>query len=129
MTARCWSTSSRSASAARTPRSSRASTASRRPARTACENCAAGQWDMCRNGRYTEHGIKGIHGFMRERYRAAPDRLVRVDADLGLTGVLLEPASIVAKAWAEVDRFTARAAHQPRTALVTGAGPVSLLGA
>jgi threonine dehydrogenase-like Zn-dependent dehydrogenase len=94
-----------------------------------CENCAAGQWDMCRNGRYTEHGIKGVHGFMRERYRADPDRLVRVDPDLGLDGVLLEPASIVAKAWAEIDRYTARAAYRPRTALVTGAGPVGLLAA
>ena len=101
----------------------------RHPDPVPCENCAAGQWDMCRNGRYTEHGIKGRHGFMRERYRAEEDRLVRVDAGLGLAGVLLEPASIVAKAWAEVDRFTERAAHRPRTALVTGAGPVGLLGA
>jgi threonine dehydrogenase-like Zn-dependent dehydrogenase len=101
----------------------------RHPDPVPCENCAAGQWDMCRNGRYTEHGIKGVHGFMRERYRADPDRLVRVDAGLGHAGGLLEPASIVAKAWAEVDRFTARAAHRPRTALVTGAGPVGLLGA
>jgi glucose 1-dehydrogenase len=101
----------------------------RHPDPVPCENCAAGQWDMCRNGRYTEHGIKGRHGFMRERYRADPDRLVRVDPGLGLDGVLLEPASIVAKAWAEVDRFSERAAHRPRTALVTGAGPVGLLGA
>jgi threonine dehydrogenase-like Zn-dependent dehydrogenase len=101
----------------------------RHPDPVPCENCAAGQWDMCRNGRYTEHGIKGVHGFMRERYRADPDRLVRVEAGLGLDGVLLEPASIVAKAWAEVDRFTERTVHRPRTALVTGAGPVGLLGA
>jgi glucose 1-dehydrogenase len=94
-----------------------------------CPNCAAGQWDMCSNGRYTEHGIKGVDGFMRERYRAAPDRLVRVDAGLGLAGVLLEPTSIVAKAWAEIERFEAREVERPRVALVTGAGPVGLLAA
>jgi glucose 1-dehydrogenase len=101
----------------------------RRPDPVPCPTCAAGQWDMCRNGRYTEHGIKGVDGFMRERYRAEPDRLVPVDASLGLAAVLLEPASIVAKAWALIDQFEQRSAYQPRTALVTGAGPVGLLAA
>src|SRR4051812_35910513 len=94
-----------------------------------CANCAAGQWDMCSNGRYTEHGIKGLDGFMRERYAAAADRLVRVDSRLGLAGVLLEPTSIVAKAWAEIDRFADRDAEEQKVALVTGAGPVGLLAA
>ena len=94
-----------------------------------CANCAAGQWDMCSNGRYTEHGIKGLDGFMRERYRAAPDRLVKADSALGLAAVLLEPTSIVAKAWAEIDRFSSRDVEKHRTALVTGAGPVGLLAA
>ena len=94
-----------------------------------CTNCAAGQWDFCSNGLYTEHGIKGLDGFMRERYRAAPDRLVKADSALGLAAVLLEPTSIVAKAWAEIDRFAARDAEKRRVALVTGAGPVGLLAA
>src|SRR3954451_13135662 len=94
-----------------------------------CPNCAAGQWDMCSNGRYTEHGIKGLDGFMRERYRAAPDRLVTVGSALGLAAVLLEPTSIVAKAWAEIDRFASRDADKRKVALVTGAGPVGLLAA
>lgn len=38
-----------------------------------CRNCAVGQWDMCRNGRYTEHGIKELHGFCSERWRVHPD--------------------------------------------------------
>jgi len=94
-----------------------------------CANCAVGQWDMCSNGRYTEHGIKGLDGFLRERYRASVDRLVRVDQALGLTGVLMEPTSIVAKAWAEIDRFAERDASKQKVALVTGAGPVGLLAA
>jgi threonine dehydrogenase-like Zn-dependent dehydrogenase len=94
-----------------------------------CPNCAAGQWDMCSNGRFTEHGIKGLDGFARERYRAGADRLVPVGAALGLAGVLLEPASVVAKAWAEIDRFSARDAETAKVAVVTGAGPVGLLAA
>jgi threonine dehydrogenase-like Zn-dependent dehydrogenase len=94
-----------------------------------CGNCAAGEWDMCRNGRYTEHGIKGRHGFMRERWRLPPDRLVRVDRALGDLGVLLEPASVVAKAWDHVERIGARARWRARKVLVTGAGPIGLLAA
>jgi threonine dehydrogenase-like Zn-dependent dehydrogenase len=101
----------------------------RRPDPVPCANCAAGEWDMCRNGRYTEHGIKGLHGFARERYRAAPDALVPVDRSLGGLGVLLEPASVVAKAWEQVERIGQRAVWQPERVLVTGAGPVGLLAA
>jgi threonine dehydrogenase-like Zn-dependent dehydrogenase len=39
----------------------------RRPDPVPCSNCAVGEWDMCRNGQYTERGIKGINGFMSER--------------------------------------------------------------
>ena len=31
----------------------------RQPDPVPCPSCAVGEWDMCRNGRYTEHGIKG----------------------------------------------------------------------
>jgi hypothetical protein len=30
----------------------------RRPEPEPCASCATGEWDMCRNGRYTERGIK-----------------------------------------------------------------------
>jgi hypothetical protein len=66
----------------------------------------AGQWDMCRNGRYTEHGIQGLHGFARERWRAHPDAVVRVDPTLADVGVLLEPTTIVAKAPEPRSRWT-----------------------
>lgn len=101
----------------------------RHPDPVPCENCAAGQWDMCRNGKYTEHGIMRRDGFMRERYRVDPDRLVRVDAKLGGAGVLLEPTSVVVKAWDQVDHAMSRMAYRPKTALVTGAGPIGLLAA
>ena len=101
----------------------------RHPDPEPCVNCAAGQWDLCRNGRYTEHGIQGRHGFARERFRVDADRLVPVDAGLGLAGVLLEPASVVAKAWELVEHAASRSAYRPRTVLVTGAGPIGLLAA
>ena len=41
----------------------------RRPDPVPCPNCAVGEWDMCRNGQYTERGIKAIDGFMSERWR------------------------------------------------------------
>jgi glucose 1-dehydrogenase len=41
-----------------------------------CPACAAGHWDMCTNGQYTERGIKGRHGYASERYRIHPEHLV-----------------------------------------------------
>lgn len=101
----------------------------RRPDPVPCRSCAVGAWDMCLNGRYTERGIQGLHGFARERYRAQPEELVRVDPALGRRAVLLEPTSIVAKAWEHVHAIGRRAPWEPQSALVTGAGPIGLLGA
>ena len=101
----------------------------RRPDPLPCPSCAVGEWDMCRNGQYTERGIKGLHGFCSERYRIEPEYAVKVDAGLGILGVLLEPTSVVAKAWAHIDRIAARSAYEPRSVLVTGAGPIGLLAA
>lgn len=100
----------------------------RRPDPVPCPACAQGEWDMCRNGQYTEHGIKGLHGFAREQWRADPDSLVRLDEGLADIGVLLEPTTIVAKAWEQIDRIGGRAFFDPKVAVVTGAGPVGLLG-
>lgn len=101
----------------------------RHPDPVPCSSCAVGEWDMCRNGRYTEHGIKGVHGFGRERYRLGPDRVVKVDPALKGRGVLLEPASVVVKAWEGAERIGRRAHWEPRRVLVTGAGPIGLLAA
>lgn len=101
----------------------------RRPDPVPCANCAAGEWDMCRNGLYTECGIKERDGFCVQRYRIEPEYAVRVDPALERVGVLLEPASVLAKAWEHVERIGSRARWQPRRVLVTGAGPVGLLAA
>ncbi len=101
----------------------------RRPDPVPCPNCAVGEWDMCRNGKYTERGIKEIHGFMSERWRIEPEYAIRVDRSLGLRGVLLEPTTGVTKAWEQVAAVGQRAFWEPRTVLVTGAGPIGLLAA
>jgi threonine dehydrogenase-like Zn-dependent dehydrogenase len=101
----------------------------RRPDPVPCLACGAGEWDMCRNGRYTERGIKQRHGFAAERFRIEQEFLVPVDPGLGPLGVLMEPASILAKAWEHIERIGLRARWQPRTVLVTGAGPIGLLAA
>ena len=101
----------------------------RRPDPVPCPACAAGDWDMCTNGRYTERGIKARHGYASERYRSHPEHLVAVDPALGILGVLLEPASVVAKAWDHIEKIGARAAWAPGKVLVTGAGPIGLLAA
>ncbi len=101
----------------------------RRPDPVPCVCCGRGQWDMCRNDSYTERGIKGLHGYGAERWRIEPDFAVRIDSNLGLTGVLMEPTSIVAKAWEHVDAIAHRACSDVATVLVTGAGPIGLLAA
>ena len=101
----------------------------RRPDPVPCANCAVGEWDMCRNGQYTERGIKQIHGFMSEQWRIEPEYAMKVDRSLGLLGVLLEPTTVISKAWEQVQAVGQRAFWEPRHVLVTGAGPIGLLAA
>jgi threonine dehydrogenase-like Zn-dependent dehydrogenase len=99
----------------------------RRPDPVPCRSCAMGEWDFCRNGEYTERGIKGLHGYGSERWRIEPEFAVKLDPDLGALGVLMEPTTIVAKAWEQIDRVLTRATIEPERVLVTGAGPIGLL--
>ena len=101
----------------------------RRPDPVPCPDCAVGEWDMCRNGQYTERGIKEINGFMSERWRIEPESAMKIDRSLGLLGVLLEPTTVVTKAWEQVLAVGHRAFWTPQTVLVTGAGPIGLLAA
>jgi threonine dehydrogenase-like Zn-dependent dehydrogenase len=101
----------------------------RRPDPVPCPNCAVGEWDMCRNGQYSERGIKELDGFMSERWRIEPEYAMKIDPSLGLMGVLLEPTTVVTKAWEQVGAVGYRAFWEPRTVLVTGAGPIGLLAA
>ncbi len=54
----------------------------RRPDPVPCLNCAHDEWDYCLNGRYTERGIKGRHGFLAEYYTERPEYVVAVPDEL-----------------------------------------------
>ena len=84
---------------------------------------------MCSNGKYTERGIKEVDGFMAERWRIEPEYAVKVDLSLGILGVLLEPTTVVVKAWEHIAAIGRRTFWDPNVVLVTGAGPIGLLAA
>jgi glucose 1-dehydrogenase len=101
----------------------------RRPDPVPCGACAHGEFDNCRNGGYTERGIKELDGYAAERWCVEADYAVALDPRLEHVGVLMEPTSVVAKAWEQVRRVGERAWYEPERALVTGAGPIGLLAA
>jgi threonine dehydrogenase-like Zn-dependent dehydrogenase len=101
----------------------------RRPDPEPCPACARGEWDFCRNGRYTERGIKDMDGYGAERWRVDPYFATPVPSELGHLGVLVEPASVLTKAWEQVDLVGRRSWYAPEHVLVTGAGPIGLLAA
>jgi threonine dehydrogenase-like Zn-dependent dehydrogenase len=101
----------------------------RRPDPVPCPNCAVGEWDMCSNEQYTERGIKQIDGYMSEQWRIEPEYAMKVDPTLGILGVLLEPTTVVTKAWEVVVSIGHRSFWTPKNVLVTGAGPIGLLAA
>jgi len=101
----------------------------RRPDPVPCVCCAQGEWDMCRNGQYTERGIKALDGYGAELVTLEADFAIPIPAELGTLGVLTEPASILAKAWEQIDRISTRACSAHQRALVIGAGPIGLLAA
>ena len=86
----------------------------RRPDAEPCPAGGRGEFDMCRNGRYTEHGIKEIDGFAAEQWTIEADYAVKLDPRLERVGILMEPASIVAKAWDHIDRIGNRALLRAR---------------
>jgi threonine dehydrogenase-like Zn-dependent dehydrogenase len=66
---------------------------------------------------------------MSERWRIEPEYTIKVDPTLGILGVLLEPTTVVTKAWEMVTAVGQRSFFEPRSVLVTGAGPIGLLAA
>ena len=99
----------------------------RRPDPVPCACCAKGEWDMCRNGQYTERGIKALDGYGAELVTIEQDFAIPIPDDLGTLGVLTEPSSILAKAWEQIDRISTRACSVHERVLVTGGGPIGLL--
>ena len=101
----------------------------RRPDPVPCGACAHGEFDMCRNGRYTERGIKELDGYGSEQWCVETGYAVTVNSGLEHVGILMEPTTVVAKAWEQVYRVGERSWFRPQKVLVTGAGPIGLLAA
>lgn len=101
----------------------------RRPDPVPCAACRHDEFDMCRNGRYTERGIKELDGYGSQRWTVETEFAVALDPALEAVGVLMEPTTVVAKAWEQVRRVGQRGYFDPRRALITGAGPIGLLAA
>jgi hypothetical protein len=75
---------------------------------------------MCRTDSFGERGIVRLHGYGSEHWRVELDFAVPIVPRLGGLGVLLEPASVLAKAWDQVDQISRRAFFLRGRALVTG---------
>jgi threonine dehydrogenase-like Zn-dependent dehydrogenase len=84
---------------------------------------------MCHNGRYTERGVKELDGYGSEAWRVEAGYAFKLDDSLETVGVLMEPTSVVAKAWEQIDAVGTRTLFAPERVLVTGAGCVGLLAA
>lgn len=101
----------------------------RRPDPVPCGACAHGEFDMCRNGRYVERGIKELDGYGSQLWCVETSYAVPLDPGLRDVGVLMEPTTVVAKAWEQVWHIGERSWFEPARVLVTGAGPIGLLAA
>ncbi|MBL8232529.1 MAG: alcohol dehydrogenase catalytic domain-containing protein, partial [Bryobacterales bacterium] len=96
----------------------------RRACESSCRFCATGRRDLCETSAYTERGIMGAHGYFADLAVDHEQDLVAIPAELRGSAVLLEPLSVVEKAI----RVALRAMeHEPRSAVVLGAGPIGYL--
>jgi len=96
-----------------------------------CAACRAGHYDFCATGKYREHGIMRLDGFMTELVVADRCNLHPVAHELRDVAVLVEPLTIAEKALMEVREIQQRLHWDGgrRRAVVLGSGPVGLLGA
>ena len=95
-----------------------------------CPNCAAGESDYCTTMQYAERGIHKVHGFWTESFVENAANLVHIPNSLRTVGVMVEPASVIEKAWRVAKAVQARfPVWEPKTAVVFGAGPIGLLQA
>ena len=63
-----------------------------------CANCAAGRQDYCMDGNFTEAGIRGKDGFMRESFYEEERFLVKAGSgSAGIEKILTEPMKNVMK--------------------------------
>ena len=88
--------------------------------------CRRGRRDNCLTGEYVERGIFGLHGYLCEFAVDHEDDLIPAPAELTEFAVLVEPASVIEKAWELALRLHP---GEPRNVLILGAGPIGILAA
>lgn len=94
-----------------------------------CTACRHGQQDYCQSGAYTERGIRGADGFLCEYVVERSRYVVPLPEGSVSYGVLVEPQSIVEKVCSQIAIIQQRVRWEPRTALITGSGPLGILTA
>jgi len=95
-----------------------------------CPNCAAGESDYCTALQYTERGIRGEHGFWTNQFVDRATNIIPVPRSLRGVGAMIEPTSVVEKAWRVASAVQQRfPVWKPKQAVVFGAGPIGLLQA
>ncbi len=101
-----------------------------------CSNCLNGRQDFCETGEFTEAGIRGLHGFMREEFTDDEINLVKVPDYIRDTAVLIEPLTNMIKAVDEIQTLQKRSiwnckdyTYHCRNAAVIGTGATGLLTA
>lgn len=77
----------------------------RRPHPVPCPSCAIDEWGMCRDGRAPNAGSSRATATRPSGTGIDPMFAVKVDPALGDLGVLVEPASVVAKTWDHIERI------------------------
>jgi threonine dehydrogenase-like Zn-dependent dehydrogenase len=87
-----------------------------------------GMQDMTTDDTYFERGISNLHGFLTEYYVDDADYIVKVPRGLKAVGVLLEPATVVAKGLSQALEIQRRLkVWRPKRAAIMGAGTIGLL--
>jgi threonine dehydrogenase-like Zn-dependent dehydrogenase len=108
----------------------RVAIAPRRPC-LQCAQCWRGRPDLCETGLYGERGIIGLHGMFAEYVVENAEFVFALPPELYQIGVLMEPASVLAKTLTRVGlaRRALFGAERSHRFLVLGAGPIGILAA
>lgn len=108
-----------------------------------CNSCRNNQSDMCTTGLYKERGIHQLDGFFTEYILETEQYIAKVPDELSDLAVLIEPLSIVYKAYLQIQmiqqrfpwacehinhRFGTEEWGHCKKALVIGIGPLGFLG-
>ncbi|MEM0188593.1 MAG: glucose 1-dehydrogenase [Saccharolobus sp.] len=99
-----------------------------------CSNCLIGRQDFCETGNFVEAGIRGLDGFMREKFIDSEEYLVVIPDEIKDIAVLLEPLSNVVKAYNELMFLQRRmvwycrdSSYNCRNVAIIGSGPIGNL--